>query len=125
MSSERIAIDTNILLYVLGGDKPLAGMLGGLEVVVSSMVRMEALVYHGTDDAHLAQVHRFLERCALEEIHRSVQDRAVDLRLRFKLKLPDAVIAATAAHLGIPLLTADKVFNKLQPDHEVLIYGKA
>ena len=58
------------------------------------------------------------------EIHRSLQDLAVDLRLRYKLKIPDAIIAATAIHLGIPLITADKTFGKLKPEFEILLYGK-
>jgi predicted nucleic acid-binding protein len=124
MRNERIAIDTNIVLYVLGGDKQLAAMLAGRDVVVSAMVRMEAMVYHGKDAAHLDMVARFLQRCWMEEIHRSVQDVAVDLRLRYKLKLPDAIIAATAAHLGIPLITADKSFAKLKPEFDLVIYGK-
>ncbi|MBX2972904.1 MAG: PIN domain-containing protein [Flavobacteriales bacterium] len=65
-----------------------------------------------------------LLRCELVEIHRSIQDIAVDLRLRHRLKLPDAVIAATAVHLGIPLITADKVFSKLKPEAEVVLYAK-
>ncbi|MBK8341531.1 MAG: PIN domain-containing protein [Flavobacteriales bacterium] len=93
-------------------------------MVVSAMVRMEAMVYHGKDAGHLGQVHAFLLRCEMEEIHRSVQDVAVALRLRYKLKLPDAVIAATAIHLGIPLITADKTFAKLRPEFEVVVYGK-
>lgn len=124
MRSERIAIDTNILLYILGGDKELNLMLKGRDVVASTMVRMEAMVYHGKDEGHLVRVHSFLDRCELEEIHRAVQDLAVDLRMRYKLKLPDAVIAATAIHLGIPLITADKSLAKLKPEFEVILYGK-
>jgi len=124
MRSERVAIDTNILLYILGGDKAAHELVKGREVVASTMVRMEALVYHGNDAGHLEQVHRFLQRCQLEEIHRSIQDQAVDLRLRYRIKLPDAVIAATAVHLGIPLITADKIFSKLKPECEVVLYGK-
>jgi predicted nucleic acid-binding protein len=124
MRSERVVIDTNILLYILGGDKTANALLKGHDVVASTMVRMEALVYHGDDMDHLQQVHRFLDRCQLEEIHRSIQDLAVDLRLRHRLKLPDAVIGATAIHLGIPLITADKIFSKLKPECEVVLYDK-
>lgn len=123
MRNERIAIDTNILLYILGGDADLSRLIAGRDVVASTMVRMEAMVYHGKDADHLGRVHQFLSRCQLEEIHRSVPDVAVELRLRYRLKLPDAVIAATAVHLGIPLITADKSFAKLKPEFEVVLYG--
>jgi predicted nucleic acid-binding protein len=124
MSNDRVAIDTNILLYILGGDKGAHVLLKGRDVVASAMVRMEAMVYHGKDDDHLGHVHAFLDRCEVVEIHRSVQDLAVDLRLRYKLKLPDAIIAATAFHLGVPLITADKVFAKLNPEFEVVVYSR-
>ncbi len=124
MRNERVAIDTNVLLYILGGDKELNQLLKGRDVVVSAMVRMEAMVYNGKDPGHLDRVQRFLDRCELEDIHRSVQDVAVDLRLRYRLKLPDAIIAATGIHLGIPLITADKTFAKLKPEFEIVLYGK-
>jgi predicted nucleic acid-binding protein len=124
MSSERVAIDTNILLYILGGDKAAHQLVKGRDVVASAMVRMEAMVYHGKDEDHLGRVHTFLGRCEVVEIHRSVQDLAVELRLRYKLKLPDAIIAATAVHLRVPLITADKNFAKLNPEFEVVVYGK-
>jgi predicted nucleic acid-binding protein len=123
MRNERVAIDTNILLYILAGDAGLNGMLKGMDVVASATVRMEALVYHGPNAEHLEQVNAFLDRCEIEEIHRSIQDKAVEIRLKYKLKVPDAIIAATAIHLGIPLITADKTFGKLKPDHEVVLYG--
>lgn len=119
-----MAIDTNILLYILGGDKSAHALLKGREVVASAMVRMEAMVYHGKDAGHLGHVRAFLDRWEVVEIHRSVQDMAVDLRLRYKLKLPDAIVAATAAHMGIPLITADKVFAKLNPEFEVVVYAR-
>jgi predicted nucleic acid-binding protein len=39
MRNERIAIDTNILLYILGGDKSLASLLAGKDVVASAKFR--------------------------------------------------------------------------------------
>jgi len=99
-------------------------LLKGSDVVAGTMVRMEAMVYHGADPGHPLQVQHFLDRCELVEIHRSVQVVAVDLRMRYELKLPDSIIAATAIHLGIPLITADKSFSKLKPEFEVVLYGK-
>jgi len=124
MKNERIVIDTNILLYILDGDKQPNAILQGRDVVASAMVRMEALVYHGKDTIHLEQVQKFLDRCELEEIHRSIQDLTVVLRKTYKLKIPDAIIAATAIHRGIPLITADKTFARLRPEYEVLLYER-
>ncbi|MBO5690919.1 MAG: PIN domain-containing protein, partial [Spirochaetaceae bacterium] len=32
----------------------------------------------------------------------------------YKIKLPDAIVAATAISYNVPLLTADKEFNKIK-----------
>jgi predicted nucleic acid-binding protein len=47
------------------------------------------------------------------DINRSIKDTAIDIRRVDKVKLPDAIIAATANYLNIPLLTADKGFNAI------------
>lgn len=53
-----------------------------------------------------------------------IRDITIDLRRNYNLKLPDALVAATAIFLGIPLISADShfekvtelVFVKYQPD---------
>jgi predicted nucleic acid-binding protein len=37
----------------------------------------------------------------------------IDIRQKVKLKLPDAIIAASAIVLGLPVVTADKQFEKI------------
>jgi len=43
-----------------------------------------------------------------------ISELTIKLRRRYSLKLPDAIIAATALSLEIPLLTADKDFAKIK-----------
>jgi predicted nucleic acid-binding protein len=45
-----------------------------------------------------------------------IKDRAVHFRLEYDLKTPDAIIAATASHLGLPLVTAEKAFGRVKAD---------
>jgi len=40
------------------------------------------------------------------------------------LNLPDAIVTATAIHLGIQWITADKSLAELKPEFEVVMYGK-
>lgn len=48
------------------------------------------------------------------DLNKGFKTIAIDLRSRFKLKLADAFVAATAAHLHIPLIKQDKHFGKLK-----------
>ena len=47
-------------------------------------------------------------------MNRGIKDISIDLRRNYKLKLPDAIIAATAIFLGIPLISADGHFDKIE-----------
>ena len=45
-------------------------------------------------------------------------------RRKYKLKLPDAAIAATAAWLNAQLVTADEKFARLGAEVSVLLYER-
>ena len=89
-------LDTNILPYSLAGDRSITRTLAEEELFISAMTRMEALVYHGADVKYLPKVKGIFEECTVVEISRAIQDLAVEIRIAYKLKLPDAVIATTA-----------------------------
>ncbi len=118
-------LDTNIILYSLAGDRALTKIFAEEEIFVSAMVRMESMIYHGPEASHIANVEEFLEECKIIEITRPIQDLAIEIRIRYGLKLPDSVIAATASFLDRPLLTADASFNKAKDMVEVFHYKKA
>lgn len=49
----------------------------------------------------------------INDVNPNIKMIAAKLRREHGLKLADAIIAATAIHLDIPLLTADSGFNRL------------
>jgi len=50
-----------------------------------------------------------------------VKDTAIAIRKKYKLKLPDSIVAATAIAYDIPLITADKQFNAIS-ELQLLLY---
>jgi predicted nucleic acid-binding protein len=46
-------------------------------------------------------------------LNSGVKNIVIDLRRKYSIKLPDAIIAATAIFLNIPLISADKHFEKI------------
>ncbi|MFT7033484.1 MAG: putative nucleic acid-binding protein [Cyclobacteriaceae bacterium] len=44
----------------------------------------------------------------------SVKLSTINIRREYKIKLPDSIIAGTSLYLGIPLVTADNGFNKIE-----------
>jgi hypothetical protein len=47
------------------------------------------------------------------KLNADIKKMVVDLRMKYRLKLPDAIIAATACYHQLPLVSADKAFSKV------------
>lgn len=120
MTGDRIVIDTNIALYLLNGDDELADLLYGKELILSNITRMELLSFPDITRGELVKVEVFVKSWPVVEINTLIEDRAIAVRRKHRLKLPDSIIAATAMHLEIPLITADRAMERLVPDLEVL-----
>ena len=56
----------------------------------------------------------FLLSTTIIQTNMSICEKASKLRLNYAVKLPDAIIAATAEYLGLPLITADAAFFKIK-----------
>lgn len=122
MSGDRWLIDTNIVLYLLNGDTHLADMLTDKELTLSNISRMELLSFPDITKGELAKVEVFLEAWPVVEINSLIEEQAIAIRRKHRLKLPDSIIAATAMHLDIPLVTGDASMLKLLDELDVVHY---
>lgn len=113
MSGELICVDTNIIVYTLAGRQDLADKVRGRTLVLSVVAEIEALSYPDLTDKDRQMIATYVQRCTVIGIGDRVKHEAVHLRAVHKLKLPDAIIAATALVLDATLLTADKGFARL------------
>lgn len=113
MNGNKILIDTNIALYLFNGDQDLAAELQDTEAYVSFINELELLGYRGITEQEESWMELFLEECSIMDFNKGIKDITIDLRRKYKLKLPDAIIAATAIFLGIPLISADSHFDKI------------
>ena len=121
MNADSLLLDSNIIVHVLQGHLSLAQELEGKHLVVSVVSRIELFSRPGADKGRDEWLEGFLAECEMIELDRSIQDRTIALRKKFKLPLADAIIAATALHKDITLLAADKGFKKLDPVLRVII----
>jgi predicted nucleic acid-binding protein len=67
-------------------------------------------------------VGRIEQEWPVVDMDQTIMEAAIRLRKRHRLKLPDAIIAATAWTINVPLLTADRVFEKVKDEVAVLLY---
>jgi predicted nucleic acid-binding protein len=101
----KAVFDTNILVDYLNGI-PAANreMEHYEEITISIVTWMEVLA--GADDAEEeAIIREFLSRFKVQPLEKAVAERAIKIRRQQKLKLPDAIIWATAKELGRILVT--------------------
>jgi predicted nucleic acid-binding protein len=114
-----VGIDTNILIHLINGDDAISDFLQGKEIFVSFISEMELLSKPGLSNENIKLLQSLIDNCVLVDFNHEIKSEAIRLRRDFKLKLPDAIIAATARYLHLPLLTADKHFKKID-DIELL-----
>ncbi len=113
MNGTKLLLDTNIALYFLGGDTVLATLLDQREVFLSVITEMEMLGYPGISEQEIEQIKGFLQDCQVIDLSPAIKEKAIELRRTYGLKLPDAIIAATAVDLNLPLISADGIFSRI------------
>ena len=111
LEENRYVLDTNILLYWLG-DR-IENTLPQGTYLVSVISEIELLSYAGLDLIAEQQIREFLSKLVIVGLREDVKEYTIALRKKYRLKLPDAAIAATALAMGATLLTNDVAFLKL------------
>jgi len=113
MSGTKFLADTNILLYILDGNESVTAFLED-EMYVSEITVIELLGLKGITPKQLKIRKALLETCTVIYLNDAIRNMAITMKQNQIIKIPDAIIAATALQMGMTLLTADKGFKKLQ-----------
>lgn len=121
MNGNNILLDTNILLYLLSGDKTISNILQGKSIYISFITELELLAFSGISEDEKQKIESLLSDIVIIDINTQIKKETVKLRSQYKLKLPDAIIAATAMYLDIALFSADDDFTNV-PDLNFLKY---
>ena len=123
MSGNSIFLDTNIVLYLLSGDDTIADFLNDKIVFLSFVTELELLGYKEISPEELSKVENLLADSTIIDINSEIKKIVIELRRSYKIKLPDAIIAATSHYINIPFMTADNDLSKLS-DLNILLYEK-
>jgi predicted nucleic acid-binding protein len=112
---EQCLIDTNIVSDYLSGSLPDSSsifMNSAIDAVpILSVITQIKLLWWKTLIVTEQHVRNFIGDCTILDIDSNVIDQCVMLRKGKKIKLPDALIAATASANGYTIITKnDKDF---------------
>lgn len=110
-----ILVDTNIVIYMLGGDEALAQLFDDPDnqIAISFITELELLTAKKFTARQEDSIRYFLKNCEIYSYDIQIKQACINLRLKYSLKLPDSIIAATAKAYKIPLLTSDNHFSKI------------
>ena len=114
MSGNKLFLDTNIVLYLLQGDKTLAEVLNNKQIHISFITQLELLSFAGLSRKETNVINELLKECVIIDINSEIKNLTIHNRKRYKLKLPDSIISATSLYLDLPLITADGDFKKIE-----------
>jgi predicted nucleic acid-binding protein len=120
MNGFSFVADTNFLINVHEGIKKTEPFLDGT-TIISIISEIELLGWHKISPTEKRKLNELLNDCIIIELSTEIKNIAISLRQRYTIKTPDAIIAATAKFLQLPLVTSDKGFAKINDIEIVLI----
>ena len=113
MNGSKLFLDTNIILYLLNGDKTLAELLNKKQLYISVITELELLAYKGITTSEEEIINDFISQCKTISLNNAVKQETVRVRKAYNTKLPESIIIATALYLDLPLITSDIEFKKV------------
>lgn len=123
MNGNSLFLDSNVIIYFFSGDDTLTELLEGKNLYISVITKLELLSYNGLSSKDKANLEKFLSECTVVELTPTVQAVTVEFRKKYKLKLPDSIIVASALCADLPLISADKALKNIK-EISILLYEK-
>ena len=112
MNGIEFLADTNILLYILE-DLPQIEEISNHSFAVSVISEIELLGRKDIMTNEIKIIKDLLQDCVVLPFTEQTKGKTIELKQKYSIKVPDAIIAATAIVNNIPLVTADKGFRRI------------
>ena len=117
MNGNRYVLDTNAIVALLQGNTQLVQLLQNANWIgISVISQIEFLVFSGLTESDLQLFQQFIRRVEIVGLtagDAALIDNIIEIRQQYRLKLPDAVIAAITIQNSAILVTADQEFAKV------------
>jgi predicted nucleic acid-binding protein len=119
--SKVVLLDTNAVIALLGGNPDLLAKCDAAETVAISVItHLEFLAFSRLTNVERELYGDFLAKVrvvGLTLADTDLLERVIEVRQLMKLRLPDAIVVATATHLQAVLLTRDQTILRVVPSN--------
>jgi hypothetical protein len=116
MNGVEVLLDTNILIYLTAGNKTVEAFLQGKQPIISFITEMEILSWPSLSEKEYKIAKAMIGECRVIQMNNAIRDEAIAIRRSTRLKLPDAIVAATSKYLDLTLVSADADLKKGKRD---------
>ena len=113
MNGTDFLADTNALIYLLDGNSCMSPFLQN-KLAFSVISEMELLSFSGITTEEETNIKSLLLDCKEISLTNEIKEKTIEIRKTYRIKLPDAIVAASAIVNNLPLITADKGFNQIE-----------
>ncbi|HEY0261734.1 MAG TPA: PIN domain-containing protein [Chitinophagales bacterium] len=121
MNGIRILCDTNVLIQLLNNNDDVVDFLTDKQVYISSITELELYKKTNLTVKEIKIIDMLVENCYIVELTQPVKQYVKQFSRKYKLKLPDTIIAASAIYSDIPLVTFDTDFSAIEELNLVLL----
>jgi predicted nucleic acid-binding protein len=121
MSGDSILADTSLIINLFNGVKEIEELISGRSLFISVISEIEVLSFPNITPSEKTLIKDFLSGCYIIDMEPAIKDITIEIRSKYKVKLPDAIIAATAIYFDLPLFTMDKGFKKIADLQAVIL----
>ncbi len=106
--------DSNIAIYYLQQQFPVKAeilvdnLVKESPVAISAITEIELLCWKAATDDDLKVLNDFISDCFVFELEQTIKLKTAEIRKIYNIKLPDAIIAATAIVYELVLITRNE-----------------
>jgi len=112
----NVILDSNIIIYLSKGIVDIVDLIRSEEVKIwiSIISYMEVLSFNFLSFEEEKFVRDLLQEFFIIEVNWEIAERTIQIRRKYKIKLPDAIICASASVTDSILITADTQLGKVR-----------
>ena len=103
--------DTNIAIFYLqqqfttSAEKFIDNLLKEEQLAISVITEIELLCWKTASENDIEVLHNFINDAQVIELEQAIKIKTAEIRKAHRIKLPDAIIAATALVHGLTLIS--------------------